>query len=425
MSQKIITTRIVLRNGAASEWVTKNPVLLAGEAGVEIDTKKMKIGDGTTAWNDLPYSGIDQETIEKIISQNRDNLYQYTRTSLDQTHDAAISAALGASIPKQGDIVVITTDIDSVVYEQAAYSYDGTQWVAMTGNVDATKVIMQKDIITAGKYTRVGNVTKSSETSTGTFSVKGKSVQQAIEEILSQRLQPDNPTQPYVNLTFSQAKAYEVGSKVTPSYSASFNSGSYQYGPSSTGVTVNSWEISDTDGNTAATASGSFPEITVTPSTSYKITAKANHTAGLTAFDNLGDASNPVKQIAAGAKTKTSGAITGYRSYFYGYKGADALLDVANLTSANIRALSNKNTITAPTSITTNKMQQIFFAFPKGTFSNVTVANSTNGAPQTVYGPVEVAVEGANGYEAVPYDIFYVNNASAESGSTTFKVTCS
>lgn len=425
MSQKIITTRIVLRNGAAAEWVTKNPVLLAGEAGVEIDTKKMKIGDGTTAWNDLPYSGIDQETIEKIISQNRDNLYQYTRTSLDQTHDAAITAALGSSTPKQGDIVVITTDIDSVVYEQAAYSYDGTQWVAMTGNVDATKVILQKNITTAGKYTRVGNITKSSESATGTFATKGKSVQQALEEILSQRLQPGAPTNPSVSLTFSGAKSYEVGTKVTPNYSATLNTGSYEYGPSPTGVTLESWAISDSDGNSATTASGSFPEITVEASTNYTITAAATHSAGSVAKDNLGDDSNPVVQIAAGSKSKTSAAIKGYRSYFYGYKDSTGLLDVSALTSANIRALTTKNTTTAPTSITTNKMQQIFFAFPQGKFSSVEVSNSTNGAPQTVYGPVTVQVEGANGYTAAPYDVFYVNNASAESGSTTFKVKCS
>jgi hypothetical protein len=33
-----------------------NPVLAAGEMGLETDTKKMKIGDGATAWNSLHYS---------------------------------------------------------------------------------------------------------------------------------------------------------------------------------------------------------------------------------------------------------------------------------------------------------------------------------------------------------------------------------
>lgn len=49
--------RIQLRNDSPSNWAAANPVLLAGEIGLEIDSarNRMKIGDGTTAWNDLPY----------------------------------------------------------------------------------------------------------------------------------------------------------------------------------------------------------------------------------------------------------------------------------------------------------------------------------------------------------------------------------
>lgn len=47
--------RIQLRRDAASSWVAANPILGQGEPGVEIDTKRMKIGDGINHWNDLPY----------------------------------------------------------------------------------------------------------------------------------------------------------------------------------------------------------------------------------------------------------------------------------------------------------------------------------------------------------------------------------
>jgi hypothetical protein len=49
--------RIQLRQGLSSEWVTSNPVLTVGEPGVENDTLKLKIGDGTRTWNQLPYVG--------------------------------------------------------------------------------------------------------------------------------------------------------------------------------------------------------------------------------------------------------------------------------------------------------------------------------------------------------------------------------
>ena len=50
-----MTTSIQLKRGLASAWVSNNPILLAGEAGFEIDTNKMKVGNGTAHWNDLPY----------------------------------------------------------------------------------------------------------------------------------------------------------------------------------------------------------------------------------------------------------------------------------------------------------------------------------------------------------------------------------
>lgn len=52
-----VSIRFKFRRGTASEWTTANPVLLAGEPGLETDTGKMKFGDGTTAWNSLAYFG--------------------------------------------------------------------------------------------------------------------------------------------------------------------------------------------------------------------------------------------------------------------------------------------------------------------------------------------------------------------------------
>lgn len=49
--------RIQLRQGLSSDWVTANPVLASGEPGVESDTLKIKVGDGTRVWNQLPYVG--------------------------------------------------------------------------------------------------------------------------------------------------------------------------------------------------------------------------------------------------------------------------------------------------------------------------------------------------------------------------------
>lgn len=48
--------RIQLRRDSASNWESANPVLALGEPGYDTTNEKLKIGDGVTAWNSLPYA---------------------------------------------------------------------------------------------------------------------------------------------------------------------------------------------------------------------------------------------------------------------------------------------------------------------------------------------------------------------------------
>jgi hypothetical protein len=50
--------QIQLRRGDAADWTSTNPTLAEGEVGVEIDTLKLKVGNGTDNWNTLPYFGL-------------------------------------------------------------------------------------------------------------------------------------------------------------------------------------------------------------------------------------------------------------------------------------------------------------------------------------------------------------------------------
>ena len=54
-----MTTTIEIRGGTKAAWTSANPVLASREPGLETDTRRWKWGDGTTAWNALPY--IDAE----------------------------------------------------------------------------------------------------------------------------------------------------------------------------------------------------------------------------------------------------------------------------------------------------------------------------------------------------------------------------
>lgn len=53
-----ILGQIQFRRDTAINWSTVNPVLLAGELGIELDTDLFKIGDGVSAWSLLPYGGL-------------------------------------------------------------------------------------------------------------------------------------------------------------------------------------------------------------------------------------------------------------------------------------------------------------------------------------------------------------------------------
>lgn len=52
---RIYKTIFQVRRATALEWAQVNPILRLAEPGFEVDTYKLKIGDGRTMWNDLPY----------------------------------------------------------------------------------------------------------------------------------------------------------------------------------------------------------------------------------------------------------------------------------------------------------------------------------------------------------------------------------
>jgi len=50
---------IQFKRGKALRWEELNPVLEDGQPGFVTDENRLKIGDGKTPWNDLPYLGED------------------------------------------------------------------------------------------------------------------------------------------------------------------------------------------------------------------------------------------------------------------------------------------------------------------------------------------------------------------------------
>jgi len=205
---------------------------------------------------------------------------------------------------------------------------------------------------------------------------------------------------------------------VTPTFSATLNAGSYTYGPA-TSVTVTEWAISDTDGNSDTVASGSFPSIVVDDTTNYKVTAVATHTEGAVAVTNLNNPSSPEVKIAAGTKSKTSSAITGYRSFFYGAVATDAAID-----SALIRSLTNGGAYNGAKTLTVTAADvpgatRIIVAYPKATtrggLTKVIMPSALNADVTTQYiKKADVMVEGVASYTSAAYTVYEYKPASLD-----------
>lgn len=251
----------------------------------------------------------------------------------------------------------------------------------------------------------------------------GKSVAQLFADAYAEDVMPQI-TQPSVTLTSSQIKAYEVGTKVAPAYTAAFNKGVYEF-DSDTGVSVASWAVTDTNGGSKTAASGSFDEFTVADDTNYSITAVANYGDGAVPKTALGN-EYPAGKIAAGSKSKTTGKITGYRNSFYGTLTAkDGTVDSAlirGLSGKSGRALAAGNSfnITIPVGAI-----RVVFAYPATLrdVSSVQDVNGMNAEIKTAFTKSVVSVEGANGYQAIDYKVYVMDMANANDTANTYKVT--
>ena len=67
-----MATKIQIRRDTIQNWIDNNPILSDGELGFEIDTYKIKIGDGYSAWDKLPYVTdiIDYNELDNMPSIN-------------------------------------------------------------------------------------------------------------------------------------------------------------------------------------------------------------------------------------------------------------------------------------------------------------------------------------------------------------------
>lgn len=82
----ILNTIFRLKRGTASRWAELNLVLQEGEPGFVLDENRLKIGDGKTPWNELPF--LDNEVFNEIIAIKE---FISQAEDIDSNHEARIS----------------------------------------------------------------------------------------------------------------------------------------------------------------------------------------------------------------------------------------------------------------------------------------------------------------------------------------------
>ena len=397
MPEKILQTRIQILNDTAEALAAQGTAVpKAGEIVYENDTRKMKIGDGSTSYADLKYFGGDSaKNFDVVPADGEDDV-------------AAITRVVASAEVHTGDTAIVKRVISGDKISYTAYVYDG-EWKAMDGNYRADNVYFDDDIT----YTvAIGTLAKPS--GSAKFAAKGKNVEQVLSSLMAQEA---NPSKSNPAVSFSSTGGlgtFEIGTKKNLTYTAALSAGGYTYGPA-TGITAQTWEVSCTGvANKLATATGTFENV-VAEATAKKITAKATYNDGAIPVTNLGN-QYPDGQIKAGTASKDSGNLIGVRHMFYGVvKSADFALDSAHIRGLKHEAAAKK---TISTFTAGDGALKVVVACPAGYNVTKVTLPSAMGADATadfVKQGGTVQVEGAEGYAAAAYSVWVFEPASIPS----------
>jgi len=117
------TVRIQVRRGTSTQWTSTNPILAAGEMGVETNTNLFKFGNGTATWTALSYANNSDVAIGEI-SQDAINAALTMGTGLTKTYNDGANT--------------ITIAIDDTVWANRAFVTSAVS--ALSNTVDTTYI---------------------------------------------------------------------------------------------------------------------------------------------------------------------------------------------------------------------------------------------------------------------------------------------
>lgn len=140
--------RIQLRRDTAANWTSVNPVLANGELGIETDTLKAKVGNGSGAWSTRPYMNVTPADLAEL-AQDAVNDSFVAGVALTKTYNDALNT--------------ITVDLDNTAVTAGSYG--------STTKIPTFTVDQQGRLTAAGEANVATNLSIAGDTGTDTVNL--------------------------------------------------------------------------------------------------------------------------------------------------------------------------------------------------------------------------------------------------------------
>ncbi len=362
------TVRVQLRRGTEQQWYDANPVLAAGEVGIETDTNTFKFGDGATAWRVLDYALSD--TVDDYIPLStkavangvasldsngfvpKSQLPPLAKVTVSAVANTAARLALTA---EAGDIAIEADSGQSYVLSASPASTDGN-WKALVGSEAVV------DLANAALVASTG-LSKTYDDGAGTITFSASS---AISTAASDATTKANAAQSAAEATAASALSTHEAD------------------------TTNIHGIADTSILATTTGTQTFTNKTLTSPVINTPTGITKSDVGLSNADNTADTAKPVSTAQASAiATAKSEAIADATSQVNALlTGAPAALntldelaaalgDDANFASTVTTSLGLKAPLASPTFTGTVTDAAAGVAFTDGTQTKAGIPSLT------------------------------------------------